>query len=69
MDESPKYITLKEAAQKSGFPERYLRELYLFPGQNFAMKRDPRKERSRIYYDMDKFYAWIEKMNKRSLRR
>ena len=69
MNESPRYVPLLEAAEVTGFPARYLRELYLFPGQNFALKRDPRKERSRIYYDLEKFYAWLEKSNKRAVRR
>lgn len=65
MPETPRYVSLKEAAEVTGFPARYLRELYLYPGQNFAIKRDPRKERSHIYYDLEKFYAWIEKTNKK----
>lgn len=66
---APRYVSLREAAETTGFPARYLRELYLFPGQNFAVKRDPRKERSRIYYDLERFYAWLEKSNKRANRR
>lgn len=64
-----RFVTLKEAAAQTGLPDRYLRDLYRFPGQNFAIKRDPRKERSRIYYDLEKFYAWLEKSNKRAVRR
>lgn len=60
----PKYVDIKTAAVETGYTEQYLRDLYRFPGQQFAVKQDPRKERSRIMYDLEAFYAWINRANK-----
>ena len=61
----PKYIRISEAAALTGYKPDYLKSLYHFPGQNFAIKMNPLKNNSPIMYDMDAFYKWIEKMNKK----
>lgn len=60
----PRYVDVKTAAEKTGFTEQYLRDLYLYPGQRFAVKKDPRKKRSHIMYDLREFYEWLKKSNK-----
>lgn len=65
----PKYVSIKAAAEKTGYTEQYLRDLYRYPGQQFAIKQDPRKDRSHILYNLDAFYAWINRANKMTRRR
>lgn len=61
----PRYIKVKEASEMTGYKPEYLKNLYHFPGQNFAIKLNPLKRNSPIMYDMDAFYKWIEKMNRK----
>lgn len=59
------YIKVSQAAEITGFKKRYLKDLYHLPGQNFAIKMNPLKSNSPIMYDLDAFYKWIERANRR----
>jgi len=61
----PHYIRVAEAARLTGFSVNKLKDLYQYPGQNFAIKLDPFKRNSPIMYDMDAFYKWLERVNRR----
>lgn len=61
----PQYIKVAQAAEITGYKPKYLKSLYHFPGQNFAIKLNPLKQNSTIMYDLDAFYKWIAKMNRK----
>ncbi len=41
-----------------GFPEGFLMTAYLYPGQQFAQKIEPRKKNSPIIFETEKFEEW-----------
>lgn len=67
--EMAKYVPVKVAAEVTGFTQQYLRDLYHYPGQQFCIKKDPRKDRSHILYDLDAFYEFLKRREIKRRRR
>lgn len=64
----PKYIRVTKAAELTGYKADYLKDLYHFPGQNFAIKMNPLKNNSPIMYDVDAFLKWVKQTNRRAMK-